>query len=222
MSVGKTPNFLIVGAVKSGTTAIYALLDQHPEIFMSRQKELRFFAFETRPPNFQGPGDDGRYGNSHCVKTWDEYRACFADVKEEKAVGEASPFYLCSEVAPRLIKNYLPDAKLIMILRNPVDRAFSTYMFLRQYGREPLTSFSAALAEEDRRKRDNWEFGWCYRELGLYSRQVQRYLDLFPREQVWIGIFDDFVEQPSSFVRDIFRFLDVDDEIGRAACRERV
>ena len=182
---------------------------------MSREKELRFFTSETRPPNFQGPGDDGRVGNwygvRYCAKTWHEYRACFAEVKEEVAIGEASPCYLCSEVAPRLIKDYLPDGKLIMVLRNPVDRAFSTYTYLRQYGREPLASFSAALAEEEQRKRDNWEFAWQYRELGLYSQQVQRYLDLFPREQVWVGIYDDFVEQPLSFVRDIFRFLDVDD-----------
>ena len=202
------PNFLIVGAARSGTTALHGLLDQHPDIFMSHQKELYFLASDT-PPDFQGPGDD--IVNNIWIKTWDEYRSVFAEAKNEKAVGEATPYYLCARQAPRLIKRYLPDAKLIMILRDPVSRAFSSYMFMRQYGWERKASFGSALAKEQQRKQSNWQYIWRYRELGLYSEQVQRFLNLFKKEQIWIGIFDDFTEDQLSLVQNVFRFLDVND-----------
>ncbi len=202
------PNFLIVGATRSGTTALHGFLRQHPDIFMSHQKELYFLASDA-PPDFQGPGDD--IVNRIWVKSWDEYRSIFAEAGNEKAIGEATPYYLCARESPRLIKRYLPDAKLIMVLRNPVGRAFSSYMFMRQYGWEQETNFSSALAKEQQRKQNDWQYIWRYRELGLYSGQVQRFLDMFQKEQIWIGIFDDFTEDPLSFVQDIFRFLDVDD-----------
>lgn len=202
------PNFLIVGAVRSGTTALQGFLCQHPDIFMSHQKELYFLASDA-PPDFQGPGDD--IVNRIWVKSWDEYRSIFTKARNEKAIGEATPYYLCARQAPRLIKRYLPDAKLIMVLRNPVSRAFSSYMYMRQYGWEQETNFSSALAKEQQRKQNDWQYIWRYRELGLYSGQVQRFLDLFQKERIWIGIFDDFTEDPLSFVQNIFRFLDVDD-----------
>ncbi len=212
------PNFLIVGAVRSGTTALQGFLGQHPDIFMSHQKELYFLASDA-PPDFQGPGDD--IVNRIWVKSWDEYRSVFAAAKNEKAIGEATPYYLCARQAPRLIKHYLPDARLIMVLRNPVSRAFSSYMFMRQYGWEQEADFSSALAKEQQRKQNNWQYIWLYRELGLYSERVQRFLDLFQKEQIWIGIFDDFTEDPLSFVQNIFRFLDVDDGFEPAFGKKR-
>ncbi len=202
------PNFLIVGAARSGTTALQGFLGQHPDVFMSHQKELYFLASDT-PPDFQGPGDD--IVNEIWIKTWDEYRSVFTEARNEKAVGEATPYYLCARQAPRLIKQYLPDARLIMVLRNPVSRAFSSYMFMRQYGWEQERNFSSALAKEQQRKQSNWQYIWRYRELGLYSGQVQRFFDSFQKKQIWIGIFDDFTKDPLSFVQNIFRFLDVDD-----------
>jgi len=203
-----TPNFLIIGAAKAGTSAVWAYLAQHPEVFMHPAKELRFFALDGRP-GFQGPGDT--VVNTKWVSTWDEYRDCFAGVSADvTAVGEASPFYLCSEGSAERIQRYLPDAKLIAILRDPASRAFSSYQSLRLVEREPLADFRDALEAEDERRRQNWEFLWRYRELGLYSRQLQPYFAAFPREQIWIGLHDDLQEDPAGFVRSIFRFLDVD------------
>ena len=204
------PNFLIIGAAKAGTSAAWTYLGQHPNVFMHPMKELRFFALDG-PPNFQGPGDG--VVNRKWISSWDAYHDCFADVPADtKAVGEASPFYLCSEGAAERIQHRLPDVKLIVILRDPAQRAFSSYQSLRLAEREPLADFREALEAEAERRRQNWEFLWRYRELGLYSQHLQAYLDVFPREQIWIGIHDDLRKDPAGFLKSLFRFLEVDPE----------
>lgn len=202
------PTFLIIGAARAGTTLLYRITKQHPEVFVSEPKELRFFAKEGAPA-FRGPGDEGV--NNGWVTSWDDYRSHFAAVNGERAIGEASPFYLCSEEAPQRIKRYLPDAKLVMVLRDPVSRAHSSFMYLRRSGREPLTDFAAALAAEEERREGNWEYLWHYRALGLYSDQVERYFALFPREQIWIGLYDDLDGDPVSFARSVYRHIGVDE-----------
>jgi hypothetical protein len=201
------PNFLIIGAARAGTTALYHCVRQHPEIFVSRPKELRFFA-KADAPAFGGPGDENV--NRNWVTTWEEYCRHFADVNGQKAIGEASPFYLCSEEAPKRIRRFLPDAKLVVVLRDPVSRAFSSFMYLRRAGREPLSDFRSALQAEDVRRQDNWEYLWQYRSLGLYSTQLERYLDVFPRELIWIGLFDDLGAEPIRFCQMVYAFLEVD------------
>ena len=202
------PNFLIIGAARAGTTVLYRLVGQHPDVFITEPKELRFFALDGAP-SFRGPGDDNL--NQNWVTTWDDYVSHFDGVNGETAVGEASPFYLCSDEAPGLIHARLPDAKLILVLRDPVTRAHSSFMYLRRSGRETLDDFRAALDAEEERLKDNWEYLWRYRTLGLYSEQVKRYLDLFPRENIWIGLFDDLEETPMEFTQSVFRYLGVDD-----------
>jgi len=202
------PNFLIIGAARAGTTLLYRITKQHPDVFLSEPKELRFFAKEGAP-DFRGPGDQGV--NNGWVTNWDDYQSHFATVNGETAIGEASPFYLCSEEAPQRIKSHLPDAKLVMVLRDPVSRAHSSFMYLRRSGREPLADFAAALEAEDERRKDNWEYLWHYRTLGLYSGQVERYFKLFPREQIWIGLYDDLDEDPVNFAKSVYRHIGVDD-----------
>lgn len=201
------PNFLIIGAARAGTTALFTYIDQHPEVFLHPRKELLFFAYDGAP-NFQGPGDAQL--NTKWLTTWEDYCSCFSEAGNKKAIGEASPFYLCSEGAAQRIRYHLPHAKLIVVLREPVSRAFSSFQFLRLAGREPLADFRAALAAEEERRCANWEFLWQYRALGLYSNQIQTYLDLFHRGQIWLGIYDDLLINPAQFVKSIFRFLEVD------------
>lgn len=202
------PNFLIIGAARGGTTLLYHLIRRHPQVFLSTPKELRFFAKEGAP-DFRGPGDESL--NRKWVATWEDYCRHFSDSDGALAVGEASPFYLCSEEAPRLIHGRLPDVKLIAVLREPVSRAFSAFMYMRRSGREPLTDFAAALEAEERRRKDNWEYLWHYRTLGLYSAQIERYLELFPREHMWIGLYDDLERDAARFIKEVFSFLGVDD-----------
>jgi len=205
------PNFLIIGTAKAGTTSLYHYLKQHPEIYMSPKKEPRFFAFEGRQPDFKGPGDQIHI-NTTTITGIDDYKSLFSNAKREKAIGEASVIYLYySEAASVCIKHYIPDAKLIAILRDPVDRAFSAFTHLVRDGHERLTDFERAIEEEDRRVRDNWTPMWHYTRRGLYYDQLRRYFQLFDRERIGVWIYEDFKSDPFALLGEIFRFLEVDD-----------
>jgi hypothetical protein len=202
------PNFLVIGAAKSGTTALHRYLKQHPRIFMSTPKELRFFPFENQRPDFRGPGD--AIDATTMITSIEDYRAHFAAAADYPARGEASPLYLYFPQAAERIRHHIPDAKLIAILRHPADRAYSQYMMKRRDGREPL-SFHEALAAEEQRIADGWSHHWHYRRRGFYAVQLKRYFDLFRREQLRVFLYEDYVTDPIGFMQDIFRFLDVDD-----------
>jgi Sulfotransferase family len=199
------PNFLVIGAQKSGTTALYYHLRSHPQVFMSPVKEPQFFASDLAGPS-AGPGDRASYR----FQDIDAYRGLFSGVRGEAAVGEASVSYLYSSVAARRIAETIPDARLIAVLRNPVDRAHSNYLHLVRDGREPCRDFAAALAAEDDRRRQGWSANWHYRAKGYYGRQIARYLDVFPRERLRVYLYDDFEERPRVVLDDIARFLAVE------------
>ncbi|MCW5935662.1 MAG: sulfotransferase, partial [Fimbriimonadia bacterium] len=156
----RMPNFLIIGAAKSGTTALYFYIKQHPEVFMAKVKEPRFFAYEGGVPEWKGPLD--AENNAWVITDKEVYTALFNDVSEEKVWGEASPIYLYSEPAPERIKNYAPDAKLVAILRHPIERAYSHYLHLIRDNREPLRDFGKALDLEPERMANGWEWSWHY------------------------------------------------------------
>jgi hypothetical protein len=203
------PNFLIVGAAKSGTTSLYCYLRQHPEIFLSANKEPKFFSSLVLKFPLRGPGDD--FVEQHrMVKSWDVYRQLFADVGGAKAIGEASTDYLYygRQAIPH-IRQYLGDPRIVILLRNPVDRAFSSWRHLRRDGREPEPSFENALDAENERKLLNWEFIWYYKDVGLYAAQVRAYLEGF--SHVHVCLFDDFVARSQETLRAIYRFLEVDE-----------
>jgi len=201
------PNFLIIGAAKSGTTALYAYLKQHPQIFMSAVKEPRFFALEGERVAFKGPGDAGSV-NKESVNNWNDYLRLFSAATNERAIGEASPLYLYSTRAPERIHYYLPRVKLIAILRNPVERAFSAYMMHVMDGREKM-SFEQAVRDEPRRIRENWIWGH-YVNVGLYSRQIARYFEHFSKEQLRVYLYEDLTSDPNKLLRELFHFLEVD------------
>jgi hypothetical protein len=203
------PNFLIIGAAKSGTTALYHYLKQHPQIYMSPVKEPRFFAFAGEKLAFCGPGDQRI--NDSSITDSELYRMLFAGVSSETAIGEASPVYLCSPKAAERIKHYIPEAKLIAILRNPVDRAYSHFMHHIRDGYEPITDFAQALAEEEKRINANWEFTWHYKQCGFYYTQLKRYYDRFHQNQIKVYLYEDFNRDSCAVLRDIFRFLGVDE-----------
>ncbi len=193
------PNFLIIGTPKAGTTAIYHYLKQHPEIYLSPNKEPHFFSFigEQKP-------DWG-------VKTLAEYEKLFQGVTQEKAIGEASIWYLYSQSAAEQIKHYIPDVKIIIILRNPIERAYSSWAFRVQCGWESIVDFQQALQAEENRIANNYEWDFHYLHTGFYYNQIQRYFKLFPREQIFIGTHDDLKQDCASFLKNIFNFLEVDD-----------
>jgi hypothetical protein len=208
------PNFLIIGAMKSGTTSLYHYLNQHPQIYMSSIKEPNFFAVEGSELDFNGAEGKARINRwirREFITNIEDYRALFQGISSEMAVGEASPMYLYSPKAPDRIRHYIPDAKLIAILRNPVERAYSAFVYMAREGREPLSEFSQALQVEEGRIRNNWEWIWHYKNVGYYYAQLKRYFAIFDRAQVQVYLHEDLKADPLSVLRDIFRFLGIDE-----------
>jgi hypothetical protein len=203
------PNFLIIGTAKSGTTSLYNYLKQHPQVYVSPVKEPKFFAYEGEKLDFRGPGD--RLANSSVVTDIEAYRALFAKVSGETAVGEASPLYLYIPKAPERIRHHVPEAKLIAILRNPAERAYSHFSQMVRDGREPLGDFSQALEVEGERISDNWAFGWHYKRMGFYHAQLERYFDMFGPDQLKVYLYEDLKADPVGVLGETFRFLGVDD-----------
>ncbi|MEM7065582.1 MAG: sulfotransferase [Cyanobacteria bacterium P01_B01_bin.77] len=200
------PNFLILGAAKAGTSSLHYYLSQHPQIFMPTLKEPKFFALEGEELNFQNPD---QAINQDSINSLSDYQELFGGVTNEVAIGEASPIYLYSEKAAHRIRRYIPKTKLIVVLRNPVDRAFSCYTHLRREGYETL-SFEDALQAEENRIKNNWAHLWHYQEAGFYSKQLKPYLNLFDREQIKIFLFDDLCKDSLSLLQEIYAFLGVD------------
>jgi Sulfotransferase domain len=193
------PNFLIIGAMKSGTTALYYYLEQHPEIYMSPVKEPNFFSSQEQENVVDTVTDIGTYQN------------LFRGAAGKKAIGEASHSYLYEPSAAAEIRRYLPGASLIAILRNPVDRAYSHFLHMVRSGTEPIDDFARALQEEERVV--GIHEGRIFQDYigrGLYYDQLKRYFETFPREQVKVYLYEDLSGAPVSTVQDAFRFLKVD------------
>lgn len=205
------PNFFVIGAQKGGTTSLYHYLDQHPEVFMSRVKEPGFFMFaRDLPPDPVHP---------ELVRTWADYEALFADLAGEKAVGEASTTYLTHPDAPANIHAAVPDARLVAVLRNPVDRAFSAYSMRTANGREDRT-FTAAI-DDDLAGRIRAD-GWRYVDTGRYGEQLTRYLAVFPAEQLQVHLYEDLARDTLRVVRQVFVFLGVDPDFVPDVTRSNV
>lgn len=205
--MSRVPNFIVIGAARSGTTALYQYLRRHPDIFMSNIKEPNFFAFEDCPLDFAGPGAE--FVNNS-VASWGEYCALFASAPPGATIGEASPLYLWAPQAPACIKRRLPQVKLIAILRNPIEQAYSHYLYARAQMIEPLASFEAALAAQPERQRNRWQPLFQYSEFPRYAEQLTRYFEHFGRDQVKIFLYEDYLADPQNLLREICAFIEVD------------
>lgn len=213
-----SPNFLIIGAAKAGTTALYHYLSQHPEIYMSRIKELNFFAFEGEKYNSDGLVDEGglkRYQGLRRVSVTDleAYQSQFKGVGDHKAIGEASPMYLYNPRTAQRIHDYKSDMRLIVILRNPVDRAHSHFSQYVLRGQEPLNHLSQAIKAEDFYVPNIW---WGYRHyvrLGFYYCQLQRYFDLFSPDLIKVYLFEDLQANSNLVLQNLFQFIEVDSNL---------
>nr|MDJ0649638.1 sulfotransferase [Xenococcaceae cyanobacterium MO_188.B19] len=183
------PNFLIIGAAKAGTTSLYNYLKEHPQIYMSPVKEPRFFYLMNEKLDFRGPGDENILNSS--TSDLEDYSTLFQGVSNEIAIGEASSMYLYHPKTPKRIKSYVPDVKMITILRDPVERAYSHFLMNVKNGLEPLTDFVQVLQEEEIRIRSNWGSNWHHKARGFYYSQVKRYFDIFDRSQIKIYLYED-------------------------------
>ena len=202
------PNFLIIGAAKCGTTALYYYLKQHPEISFPDLKEPKFFSSDGEVFPHNGVGDISV--DKYVIKSFEQYQKLFSKISN-KGVGEASPDSLFfHKRTAKLIKEKLGDIPIIIVLRNPVKRAFSAYMYLKRDSRETL-SFLEGLKEEENRLSNNWDYIWGYKKCGLYYEQVSTFLNEFT--DVNIILQEDLHNNTKVVLSQVFNFLKVTDSI---------
>ena len=196
------PNFLLVGAAKSGTTSLFNYLTQHSDIYIPEVKECRFFS--QLPKNFNGLGAEF-FPNSGIT---DErvYFKLFCE-HEDKVCGDMSNDYLYYyEKSIKNIKKYLGnEIKIVIVLRNPIDRAYSNYMHHIRDGWENI-SFEQALDDENRRIEENWGWSYHYVKTGMYYYQVKAYLDNFRQTNIY---FFEELKFKDSLLKDLYAFLEV-------------
>jgi len=198
------PTFLVVGTARAGTTALTNYLSAHPQIGMATEKEPHFFCAKCMQGMVEGPD----MKPVECIDSLEAYKGLFSNLTNYYAVGETSVFYLYyHEASIKKIKQILGNPKIVMILRNPYQRAVSAYAFLSRYGQETL-SFSEAINAESTRMKLKYQPMWYYRDVGLYAAQVEAFLNNF--SNVHIAWFDKLEKNPRATVSEIYRFLDVD------------
>ena len=195
------PNFFLVGAAKAGTTSIYAYLSEHPQVFFPSIKEPHFFT-QVRP------APELRF-LIEAISNRSEYLRLYACAAGHEVIGDASPSYLWHPEVPQRIRAKVPHAKIGIILRDPVERAYSHYLMDYREGAQSRP-FYEALLEDMRRPDKGWGVSFLYYELGLYAAQVQRYLDTFKAEQVRVFMFEDFRRDARGVLRELTSFLGVD------------
>ncbi len=180
---------------------------------MCKPKEPKLFVFEwLKLSHYSGSRDEKtllRKLYKKNVTDFESYQALFQDVGQAKAIGEASVRYLYIPEVPERIKKYLPNIKMIIILRNPVNRLYSQYVMNVRDLLEPLP-ISEALAAEDERINQNWDCAWHYTRMSNYYPQVKRYLDLFSPQQIKVIIYEDFVRDTTGVMQEVYDFIDVD------------
>lgn len=203
--MSRLPDFVIIGAARCATTSLYAYLRQHPEVFMSPEKETDFFSLGDLPPD-----EVPRNASAYRARTRDEYERLFAGAGAARAVGEASPTYLFYPRSAARMQQLIPDAKLICILRDPIARAYSHFALARKMGFEPLADFEAALAAEDERWADDRSMRFTYMRASFYHDGLAAFRQRFPRERTLVLLFEDFAADPAGAMRTVHEFLGVD------------
>ena len=181
------PTFIVAGAGKSGTTALWEYLKAHPEVCMASIKEPYFFSQE---------GPSGRFSKG---LNW--YQGLWKDCQGQKAFGEITPAYMVRSDTPALIHKTIPNVRLIFVLRDPVDRIYSLYWFSRQGG-EPLPDFPLFF-QERHPKLERFIY------TSSYQIHLNRYLDVFPREQIQVLLYDDMGQDLAAFMRRVYAYIGV-------------
>lgn len=205
------PDFLLVGAPKAGTTALHIALARHPELCLSYVKEPKHFLVDGPPPAGGGPGDAKTY--SEYVWRREDYEALWDHELPGQLRGESTTLYLQDRHAHRRIQQTVPQAKLIAVLRDPVDRAHSNWSHLRSAGLERVADFPRACMLGERRAAQGWGPFWSYLEIGRYGAQLDHLYSVFPREQVLVLLYRELREQPIDTLDRVCAFLGV--ETGR-------
>lgn len=217
------PNFLVTGAAKCGTTTLYHYLRQHPSVYMSPIKEPNHFSTDIQPIHFSaeykkyeksknldiekyvsGEMQEEQWGAY--VLNREHYIQLFKFAKGKQCIGEISNSYMFSMEAALNIKKEFPDMKIVMILRQPAERAYSHYLANLRDGRT-TRPFREEVEHDDSKNLHGWSISHLYYELGLYAEQIKRFQDLFPVDQIKIFLFDDLKTDNQKLAKELFAFL---------------
>lgn len=200
----RLPTFLIIGAAKGGTTSLYHYLKGHPAVYMSPVKEPHFFTYHGCVPDTPDTSEATRLlpPETRQLRTLADYSELFKSARPKHlALGEASTGYLCGTSTPANVRAHLPEAKLIALLRDPADRAWSEFMMMRRFGQEPEGTLLDIIRQRAATR---------YLALGRYGEALDRWYAEFPREQVRIHLYEDFASDTATVVTDVLKFIGVD------------
>lgn len=201
----RLPNFLVAGFPKCGSTSLHYYFNEHPEIFMPSRKELHYFTYDVLMVQNAGKGD--KEVKKFHVSDVTEYQKCYHDVGDELAIGDASPSYAnYASAIPKIKATLGEDVKIIVVLRDPIKRAFSNYLHLVREDRETL-SFYNALLEEENRKKANYSDFWYYAFNSMYAEKVERLKAEF--KDVMVITFEDFISNTADGIKEVYSFLGV-------------
>ncbi len=197
----------MAGAARSGTTALIESLRLHPDVFVTRPKEPHYFAFHGQVPAFRGPGDE-EWVNRVAVTDPDAYLGLFAEAGGHAARGEGSVTTLYyAERAVEEIRRVNPDMKIVVLLREPVDRAFSSYVYLRLRGVEDAPDFRTGLARESERMAAGWQHMWHYRAVSRYADDLRTLREGLGEDQVRVWFYDDLQADFAGVQSEVVDFL---------------
>lgn len=206
MRTERWPDFIIIGAGKSGTTALDQFLGQHPEVFMSKKKEPNFFSLEgVDPDSYEFP--EARAYHFESVYEKAPYLDLFKDAPLNQAAGENSNLYMVEERTAKRIREILPDVRIIAMIRQPADRLFSRYQHMLREEKVPTEGFDSIF--------DRSSLWWRRADLiieGFYAKNLQRFYALFPRDQIRVYLYDDFRKNPDGVLKNIFDFIGVSND----------
>ena len=200
------PTLFIVGAMKAGTTSVHRYLDQHPEFFVPLHEEPSWFAFADRRPAFTAPDDRPPTINEGAVVDRDAYEALYRPARADQTLVDVSPTYMYVPEAPERIARLVPDARAVVVLRHPVDRAYSSFMHAMREGREPIDDFAVALAEEPIRIAQDCGFLWRYLDMGRYVAQVRRLHACLGTERTLVLLTEELAADPQAACARIVAF----------------
>tara|TARA_B100000965_G_scaffold17723_1_gene13346 strand:+ start:2034 stop:2933 length:900 start_codon:yes stop_codon:yes gene_type:complete len=201
----KKPNFIISGFPKCGTTSLHHYLNEHPQIFMPSQKELHFFTFKILSKLKSGPKD--KIVKETQIDSSEKYLRFFKNIKNELAIGDTSPSYINYPSEFLKIKKYLNDPKIIIVLRDPINRAYSNYLHLKREQRETL-SFNEAIDAEEERIKNKYSDFWYYKFNSTYFEKVVKAKEVF--SDVLILTIEQLNKNPEKTIKQVCQFLKVD------------
>lgn len=204
-------DLFIVGAAKAGTTSLYNYLGEHPDVFFPLVKEPNFYSrAEAHNPTAYVNPKKGKFYHNKIIRDKKLYFSLYEGSQSFKIVGDASPSYLWDLKTAQKIKADFPSTKIIILLRDPVQRAFSQFLMDLKDGNQQQPDFLKALKNDKKQKLHVWGRAHLYEELGLYYQQVKQYMDTFPKENVKILLYEEYITDTKKALLGILDFLDLD------------